>query len=184
MRSILFLLPFALAACQSPQDDSAFDLATAPVEAISHGVEANGSPTVVQTAAVGDKPTMTVYKRSTCGCCSSWIDHVEQAGYTVEAIDRDADLHVVKDSLGLPQDLSSCHTGVVDGYVVEGHVPANQVDRLLADRPDALGIAVPGMPIGSPGMEMGDQRDPYDVLIVDGNGEAAVFASIPGNTGR
>ncbi len=183
-RTLLLALPFVLVACQPQDEATAFDLEAAPVESISHGVEANGASAVRTVAAVGDKPHMTVYKRSTCGCCSSWIAHLEESGYTVDAIDRDADLHVVKDSLGLPQDLSSCHTGVVDGYVVEGHVPAEQIDRLLEERPEALGIAVPGMPIGSPGMEMGDQRDPYDVLIVGEGGEAAVYASIPGNTAR
>lgn len=166
---LLLLAPLALAACQPSVDIAE----AAPGE--------TASAEVVPAVAVSDKPVMTVYKRSTCGCCSMWIDHMEAAGYQVEAIDRDADLHVVKDSLGLPADLSSCHTGVVDGYVVEGHVPAEQVDRLLAERPDVLGIAVPGMPIGSPGMEMGDRRDAYDVLVVDKSGEAGVYASIPGS---
>ena len=87
-----------------------------------------------------------------------------------------------KAEYGIPPGLQSCHTAVVDGYVVEGHVPAEQVVRLLEERPDARGIMVPGMPIGSPGMEMGDRRDPYDVLLVDDAGEAAVFARVPGST--
>ena len=128
-----------------------------------------------------DAPTLTVYKSPTCGCCSMWVEHMEAAGFTVDARDRD-DMEAVKDSLGLPQDLGSCHTGVIDGYVVEGHVPADQVARLLEERPQALGLSVPGMPVGSPGMEMGDRRDPYDVLLVGTGGEAAVFAHVPGST--
>ena len=124
---------------------------------------------------------MTVYKSPTCGCCAMWVEHLEAAGFKVESVDR-TDMGAVKDSLGVPRDLSSCHTGVIDGYVVEGHVPAEQVARLLEERPEAKGLAVPGMPIGSPGMEMGDRRDPYDVLIVGEGGEAAVYERIPGNT--
>ena len=126
-----------------------------------------------------DAPTVTVFKSPTCGCCAMWVEHLESAGFTVDTRDRD-DMAAVKDSLGLPSDLSSCHTGVVDGYVVEGHVPAEHVVRMLEERPEALGLAVPGMPVGSPGMEMGDRRDAYDVLIVDASGEAAVFAREPG----
>ena len=110
-----------------------------------------------------------------------WVEHMEAAGFQVEAIDRD-DMAAVKDSLGLPSDLSSCHTGVIDGYVIEGHVPAEQVARLIEEKPEALGLAVPGMPIGSPGMEQGDRRDAYDVLVVGSEGEAAVYTHIEGNT--
>lgn len=127
-----------------------------------------------------DAPTLTVYKSPTCGCCAMWAEHMEAAGFTVVTEDRD-DMAAVKDSLGVPGDLASCHTGVVGGYVVEGHVPAEQVARMLAERPDLLGLAVPGMPIGSPGMEMGDRRDPYDVLMVDAGGEAAVYEHVAGS---
>lgn len=158
-----------LAACQT---DAAADNA-APVEPVA-------------TTAAADAPLLTVYKSPTCGCCSMWVRHMEEAGFRVEARDR-TDMPAVKDSLGVPSDLASCHTGVVqtaDGasYVVEGHVPAEQVQRLLDEQPEALGVAVPGMPIGSPGMEQGDLRQPYDVLIVDEGGEAAVYEHIPGTT--
>ncbi len=132
-------------------------------------------------------PLLTVYKSPTCGCCENWIAHMEQAGYRVEAHDRN-DMSAVKDSLGVPSDLASCHTGIVESadgdarYVVEGHVPAEQVARLLDERPDARGLTVPGMPIGSPGMEQGDLRQPYDVLIVGESGEAAVYQHVPGST--
>lgn len=173
MRSLLLLPLLALAACQLT-DSSAAPADTAPPA---------DAPEVVQTAAlVGpDAPTLTVYKSPTCGCCSMWVEHMEAAGFQVEAIDRD-DMAAVKDSLGLPQDLSSCHTGVIDGYVIEGHVPAEQVARLIEEKPEALGLAVPGMPIGSPGMEQGDRRDAYDVLVVGPEGEAAVYTHIEGNT--
>ena len=156
----------------------------APADAAAPDLDARAEEAAVTLPATlvgAGAPTMTVYKSATCGCCSMWIEHLEAAGFTVDARDRE-DMAAVKDSLGLPSDLASCHTGVVDGYVVEGHVPAEQVARLLEERPDALGLSVPGMPIGSPGMEMGDRRDPYDVLLVGDGGEAAVFASIAGNT--
>ena len=167
----------ALSACATdapPETSSSADLD-------AHAEDA--AVTVPATLVGPDAPTMTVFKSPTCGCCSMWIEHMEAAGFTVDARDRD-DMVAVKDSLGLPSDLASCHTGVVDGYVVEGHVPAEHVARLLDERPDVLGLSVPGMPIGSPGMEMGDRRDPYDVLAVSAGGEAAVFASIPGDGAR
>lgn len=123
-------------------------------------------------------PQLTVFKTPTCGCCGAWVAHMRAEGFAVAPVDMDQDaLWAVKARLGLPDGLSSCHTGLVDGYVVEGHVPASDVRRLLAERPDALGLAVPGMPVGSPGMEMGAARDPYDTLLVLPDGSARVFAS-------
>ena len=172
--TVLAACALALAACRPSAPPA--DAATADLDA-----RAQDAAVTLPTALVGaDAPTMTVFKSPTCGCCAMWVEHMEAAGFTVETRDRD-DMAAVKDSLGLPSDLASCHTGVVDGYVVEGHVPAEHVARLLDERPEALGLSVPGMPIGSPGMEMGDRRDPYDVLVVDRAGEAAVFASVPGS---
>ena len=176
--SALALLALALSACapDTPPDAEAADVEVADLDA-----RAEEAAVTLPAALVGpDAPVMTVFKSPTCGCCSMWIEHAEAAGFTVDARDRD-DMAAVKDSLGLPSDLASCHTGVVDGYVIEGHVPAEYVAQLLDERPDVLGLSVPGMPIGSPGMEMGDRRDPYDVLAVSASGEAAVFASVPGN---
>jgi|SRR5690606_26612378 len=120
-------------------------------------------------------PLVTVYKSPTCGCCSLWIDHLEENGFRVEAVDVD-DLAAIKRQYGIPDALSSCHTAVVGDYVVEGHVPAEDVRRLLAERPDAGGLAVPGMPVGSPGMESPDGRtEPYDVLLVRDDG-TSVYA--------
>ena len=178
MRLAPLALLLVLAACRADAGPDPAD----PGRAADPATEAGAAEAVTLPAAlVSDAPPMTVYKSPTCGCCALWVEHMEAAGFDVVTEDRD-DMAAVKDSLGLPSDLSSCHTGVVDGYVVEGHVPAEHVVRLLDERPEALGLAVPGMPIGSPGMEVGDRRDPYDVLVVDGAGEAAVFARVPGNT--
>lgn len=167
-----------LAACQS---DAAPD--RAPLAEAAGDVETVGVQPVAADLPA-DAPTLTVYKSPTCGCCTAWAEYMEREGFRVQTEDV-TNLAAVKDSLGVPSDLSSCHTGVVsDGssrYVVEGHVPVEQVRRLLAEGSDVRGLAVPGMPIGSPGMEQGDRRDPYDVLVVGPEGEAAVYERIPGS---
>ena len=120
---------------------------------------------------------ISVAKSPTCGCCQAWIEHLRAAGFTVDAADISQDmLYRLKAKLGITPELASCHTAQISGYFIEGHVPADDIRRLLAERPKALGLAVPGMPIGSPGMEMGDQRDPYDTLLVTGPGASQVFA--------
>ena len=138
------------------------------------------SPDDTPIVATSAGPVATVYKSPTCGCCSLWNRHLEENGFEVVAHDR-TDMTAVKDSLGVPGDLASCHTAVIDGYVVEGHVPAASIRRLLLERPDARGLTVPGMPLGSPGMEQGDLKQSYDVLLMDTNGEATVFDHIEGN---
>lgn len=120
-------------------------------------------------------PTVTVYKSPTCGCCSKWVTHLEQAGFEVKAIDM-PDTTPMRTRLGVPANLASCHTAVVDGYTVEGHVPADVVKKMLADRPAIAGIAVPGMPIGSPGME-GPNPEPYDIIAYGKDGSRSVYAS-------
>jgi len=116
-----------------------------------------------------------VYKSPTCGCCSAWIEHMVQAGFDTLARDVEQEtLWSMKARAGVTPDLGSCHTAFVDGYFIEGHVPASDVERLLATRPAALGLAVPGMPIGSPGMEMGNQRDAFDTLLVLQDGTTEV----------
>ena len=124
----------------------------------------------------GDSPTILVYKSPTCGCCGNWVRHLEANGFTTRVEDV-ADISAVKAEHGVPAALASCHTGLVDGYVAEGHVPAEDVQRLLTERPEAVGIAVPGMPVGSPGMEVGDRKDPYRVLAFDRTGRSWTFAS-------
>ena len=118
---------------------------------------------------------MTVFKSPSCGCCAKWVEHVEQHGHKVKVIPTD-DMAAVKTRLKVPDALMSCHTTVVNGYVIEGHVPAADIKRLLAQRPKARGLAVAGMPMGSPGMEHGDHRQPYSTMLISLNGKATVFA--------
>jgi len=124
--------------------------------------------------SVSAEPEMTVYKSATCGCCNKWIKHMEDSGFQVNAIDV-LNVNLVKQQYGISYEHASCHTAVVDGYVIEGHVPALDVKRLLSEKPDVLGLSVPGMPIGSPGMEMGDRVDHYSVITMDKEGNAQVF---------
>lgn len=119
---------------------------------------------------------LVVYKTPTCGCCAKWVDHMEAAGFEVEVHDQN-DLSAIKANNGVRREFSSCHTAFVDGYVVEGHVPAVYVQKLLKDRPEVAGLTVPGMPMGSPGME-GSYSEPYDVLTFDRAGQTTVFAHV------
>jgi hypothetical protein len=114
-------------------------------------------------SAFAAEADITVHKDPNCGCCSKWVDHLRAAGFSVDAQDT-TDLARVKQEHGVPPELASCHTAIVGGYVIEGHVPALAIRRLLAERPDAKGLAVPGMPIGSPGME-GGAPQPYVVVL-------------------
>ena len=127
--------------------------------------------------AWAESPVVQVAKSPQCGCCGAWVEHLRAAGFETEVRDvEQAALDVLKAELGIAPEHASCHTATVEGYVVEGHVPAEDIRRLLAERPEAHGLAVPGMPVGSPGMEMGDSREPYDTLLIGTNGEASVFA--------
>jgi hypothetical protein len=123
-------------------------------------------------------PRVHVYKNPSCGCCTAWVEHLKAAGFSVDVTQTD-DTAAVRKRLGMPERLAGCHTGVVDGYAIEGHVPAADIRRLLARKPQAVGLAVPGMPVGSPGMEYGDKVEPYKVLLVDRKGRDTVFASYP-----
>ena len=172
---LALVLPFFLAACQPDADASS----TAAPSTATPSTAAEPTATPPAASPPADAPLVTVYKSPTCGCCSTWATYMEREGFRVETVDTDR-MPAVRDSLGVPGDLSACHTATVGGYTVEGHVPADAVRRLLAEAPDARGLAVPGMPIGSPGMEQGDRRQPYDVLLIDDAGEAAVFAHVPG----
>ncbi|MAB00606.1 MAG: CopG family transcriptional regulator [Stappia sp.] len=121
-------------------------------------------------------PAMTVFKSPWCGCCEAWAKIMEDAGFTVTIENRE-DLDPVKRQAGVPQAMEGCHTAMVDGYFVEGHVPVASVRRMLSERPQIAGIAVPGMPSGSPGMGE-DASARYDVLSVDGSGKAAIYESV------
>lgn len=124
------------------------------------------------------KPLIEVWKSPTCGCCLEWMRYLEVNGFRVRGYDTGS--NAKRSELGMPREYASCHTALINGYVIEGHVPAREIQRLLRERPKAIGLSVPEMPIGSPGMdgpEYGGQVDPYDVLLVSGTGRVKVFAS-------
>ena len=136
-----------------------------------------GGSALAQRAASGAAPMVQVYKSPTCGCCANWVKHLQQHGFRTQVTDME-NVADIKAQRGVPARAQSCHTAVVDGYVIEGHVPATDVQRLLKERPAVLGLAVPGMPIGSPGMEVPNMKpQPYDVLAFDKQGQLRVFAS-------
>jgi len=130
-------------------------------------------PVAQPSRAARTLPRVEVWKSPACGCCKEWIAHLRANGFEVVAFDTGN--AAARARLGVPEAFGSCHTARVEGYVVEGHVPAADIQRLLRERPAALGLAVPGMPIGSPGMEQGSRRDPYDVLLVLRDGTSRVY---------
>ena len=119
--------------------------------------------------------TIEVVKSPYCGCCTHWVDYLRRAGFDVRVVDTE-DVSPTARRLGVPDDLRSCHTATIEGYAIEGHVPVEDIRRLLAERPDAAGLAVPGMPIGSPGMEQGDVRQPYATILFTRDGRRQLFA--------
>jgi hypothetical protein len=134
---------------------------------------------VERAQAAAGAPKITVTKDPSCGCCGSWVDHLKADGFAVEVAETAA-VNRVKAKLGVPSELASCHTAEVEGYVIEGHVPAIAIRRLLAEKPNARGLAVPGMPIGSPGMEIdGTPPETYDVVLFGPSGQR-VFARFEG----
>ena len=154
--ALLALAPLGLAACERTVEP-------APAAA---------------TAVPG--PFAQVWKTPTCGCCKAWVEHLQSAGFTVQTRDVPS-TDAMRAELGMPVAMASCHTALIGGFVVEGHVPAREIQRLLAEpraaTADVLGLSVPGMPIGSPGMEMGEQRDKYNVMLVLKNGQSRVYQS-------
>ncbi|MEO5352811.1 MAG: DUF411 domain-containing protein [Magnetococcus sp. XQGC-1] len=129
------------------------------------------------TLGSGKSTLITVYKSSTCQCCTAWVDHLLKNGFAVTVETRE-DMNALKRELGLPSGVASCHTGVIGGYLVEGHVPAEDLRRLLQERPAVQGIAVPGMPVGSPGMEVpGEKPERYEVVTFTRDGATRVFAT-------
>ncbi|PUA30417.1 MAG: metal-binding protein [Cellvibrio sp. 79] len=144
---------------------------------ISHTVHASSTPSTTPTA---DKPMqLEVYKSPTCGCCEEWISHLQSHGLKSN-IHHPDDLNAVKNRYKISPKYQSCHTAVSpDGYVFEGHIPAPVITRFLAEKPEgAIGLAVPGMPVGSPGMEMGERFTPYDVLLLKSDGSSEVYIRI------
>lgn len=140
-------------------------------------VEQAGSASSMSAVPVSE--VVTVYKSASCGCCANWVEHLREAGFKVEARDvPDAELPAIKVEHGVAPGHQSCHTAVVGDYVVEGHVPADLVRRMLEEKPDIAGLAVPGMPLGSPGMEVPDgTTQSYDVIAFTDDGEQRVYAS-------
>jgi hypothetical protein len=127
-------------------------------------------------------PVIDVLKQASCGCCGGWVVAMREAGFIVNVQNVTGDeLYAAKEASGIPEDLWACHTASISGYTVEGHVPAAEVWQLLDELPPALGIATPGMPVGSPGMEHNGERQAYDVTLVNLDGSSAVYASYPGN---
>ena len=179
-RRALFVPIIALvsaAACSTAGNDTAAaaDSATAGTAAARPASPSPASPTPGATVASIDSLVMTVYKTPTCGCCRAWVDHVRENGFRASATDV-ADVSPVKATHRIPAELHSCHTALIGGYVVEGHVPAADIKRMLAERPDIIGLAVPGMPSGSPGMENG-LVDRYEVIAIGKDGSRKVWAT-------
>lgn len=134
-----------------------------------------GVPAIANDGAM---PTIEVWKSATCQCCGNWVKHLEANGFAVKVnATEPGALARLKREAGIGDKLASCHTAKIDGYVIEGHVPGTDIKRLVAEHPDAVGLAVPGMPVGSPGMEQGAETEPYDVLLIKKDGTTEVFAS-------
>jgi len=133
--------------------------------------------TILLTAYAAD-PIITVFKTATCGCCGVWVNHLKANGFEVivHEVESTSEYQL---KYGVPERLRSCHTAIVAGYTIEGHVPAAEIQRLLKEKPKAKGLAVPGMPIGSPGMEMGGRSDRYQVLLFQENGQVSVYKEYP-----
>lgn len=167
---LLLLFPLALAACAEQQASPAATSTPAPA---AH-VHAHADAAPVAVTDVASRPLLVVHKTPWCGCCSAWAAQAESAGFAVELRDSE-DLAPIKHALGVPATQASCHTAEVGGYFVEGHVPFEDVHRLLAERPPARGIAVPGMPLGSPGMES-DAPQRYRVNLVAADGSVSEYA--------
>lgn len=173
----LTLMGFLLSACTQAQTESADSADLSVAASTATPVAASDAPTSVTAAAQpATLPLVTVHKSPTCGCCKLWVTHLEQAGFPVAVVESD-DLNPIKLEVGVPPGMGSCHTAQVSGYFIEGHVPADDIVRLITERPDVRGLAVPGMPMGSPGMEVpsGDVQ-PYAVQMVAKDGTVSDFS--------
>lgn len=164
----VFSLLIGLSACRKEAEAPAAAATPAQERA---AIAADVAPDNVQ-------PQVVVYKSASCGCCKVWVEHMQSHGFPVEVHDVD-NLNSIKERVGIPAAMGSCHTAEVGGYFIEGHVPATEVQRLLAEKPKAKGLTVPGMPAGSPGMEQGDRVDPYEVRLVHEDGSTSVYAQYP-----
>ena len=175
------LLALSLTSCAASTSDNAISAVSSTVPVVAASKHDLLSPQVAARNASLNKnsvlPKMTVYKSPTCGCCTSWVEHMQKSGFNVSVVETD-DLNSIKNKLGVPTELASCHTAKVGNYFVEGHVPADDVKRLIQENSNARGIGVPGMPLGSPGMEVpsGDVQ-PYTVTQVSKDGSLSIFSS-------
>jgi len=172
---IIGLVAVVLQSCDNTKTESASSTTSKPEQTSSD------QKSTASNADIG-RPTETdflVYKSPTCGCCNDWLTHLQSNGFTTDFVQTE-NLSEIKEKLGIPQSYASCHTAVSrQGYVFEGHIPAHVIQRFLAERPpNAIGLAVPGMPIGSPGMEMGDRFEPYDVILLRKDGKTELFTRI------
>ena len=161
-------ISFGLVACQRATDV----ISPATAQVISRP---NSEPVQMSLALKAE-----VWKTPTCGCCKAWIEHLEREGFTVQANDVQS-TGAIRTKLGIPDDMGSCHTALIGGFAVEGHVPAREIKRLMAEQPSfgktVVGLSAPGMPVGSPGMETDGKRDKYDVMLVLKNGQHRVYQS-------
>lgn len=118
---------------------------------------------------------VTVYRSPACSCCGNWLEHIQKHGFKIQADIKTDDMEAIKQKYNLPQDLASCHTAIIDGYVMEGHIPADDIKRFLKQQPQLAGLAVSGMVIGTPGMESGHKKEPFTVMEFNKNGEVQIF---------
>ena len=168
-------LLFATACARAPGVDKTE--ASAPTAVVPTRATTMSDAAAAKHAMPATAQRMVVYKSPSCGCCGDWVEHMRAGGFVVEMRDLD-NVNPVKERLGVPYGKGSCHTAEVGGYVIEGHVPADDVKRLLAEKPDAKGLVLPGMPAGSPGMETPDGRsEPYTVELIRRDGTTTAFAS-------
>ncbi|MDM9380212.1 DUF411 domain-containing protein [Chlorogloeopsis sp. ULAP01] len=128
-----------------------------------------------ETEPYSDKREITVYRSPACGCCGAWIEHMQKHGFKIKADIKTDEMEAIKQKYNLPQDLASCHTAIIDGYVMEGHIPADDIKRFLKQKPKFVGLAVPGMLVGTPGMESGNRKQPFSIVAFDKKGEVEVF---------
>lgn len=168
---VAIAMAFAATACTKESNATPEPATVAAVEESAPAVSPSAP---LSSEASAPLVSIKVYKDANCGCCKEWVKHLEQNGFKVEAMDL-PDLSAVKQKYGVQPEMQACHTAVVDGYTVEGHVPADLILRMLKEKPAIAGLAVPGMPAGSPGME-GATKEKYDVLTFDRAGRTTVYA--------
>jgi hypothetical protein len=168
MKSLIAIAAFVvLVACARTPEPTVPVLASAPAKPAA-------IPVPIPTPTAESAVTVLVHKSPTCSCCSGWVDHLRQAGFVVQVDDTDV-MDPIKSRLGVPAEKAACHTAEVGGYFIEGHVPASDIRRLLAEKPAARGLAVPGMPMGSPGMGEPGSGSPYTVELIAADGSSRPF---------